>query len=138
MYKTMYIDRDKKAIRDYANGLWLNAKNKVDDLLCDYNCSPSDFGYDYELFLRIGRIIDRFENTLFNNQYSLGCIIEVCKKNLQGVQNSQAYFNLEEIIEVLNKLSKKLMHISNQVDYETYIKNMLDLTLVNKVTTTQK
>ena len=36
-----------------------------------------DFGWDYELFLRIGRIIDRFENTLFNNDYSLGCIIEV-------------------------------------------------------------
>ena len=79
-------------MRDYANALWLDAKDKVDDLLCDYNCATSDFGWDYELFLGIGRIIDRFENTLFNNDYSLGCIIEVCKKNLQGVQNSQAYF----------------------------------------------
>ena len=124
MYKTMYLlDFNNELQEKYQSDLWLVANDNMQNAICDYTCATSDFGWDYELFLRIGRIIDRFENTLFNNQYSLGCIIEVCKKNLQGVQNSSAYFNLEEIIEILNKLSKKLMYISNQVDYETYMKN---------------
>ena len=117
MYKTMYIDRDKKAIRDYANGLWLNAKNKVDDLLCDYNCSTSDFGWDYNMLCQLGLLLDSFRPTDERARLKAITLIVTLKKEMQSLQDSRAFFQVEKVIEELKKFVKKIKYLNPNQEY---------------------
>ena len=117
MYKTMYIDRDKKAIRDYANGLWLNAKNKVDDLLCDYNCSTSDFGWDYNMLCQLGLLLDSFRPTDKKARLKAITLIVTLKKEMQSLQDSRAFFQVEKVIEELRKFAKKIKYLNPNQEY---------------------
>ena len=118
MYKTMYLlDFNNELQEKYQSDLWLVANDNMQDAICDYTCATSDFGWDYNMLCQLGLLLDSFRPTDKKARLKAITLIVTLKKEMQSLQDSLAFFQVEKVIDELKKFVKKIKYLNPNQEY---------------------
>ena len=118
MYKTMYLlDFNNELQNKYQSDLWLVANDNMQNAICDYTCATSDFGWDYNMLCQLGSILDDFNPNDKKVRLKAITLIVTLKKEMQSLQDSLAFFQVEKIIDELKKFAKKIKYLNPNQEY---------------------
>ena len=118
MYKTMYLlDFNNELQNKYQSDLWLVANDNMQNAICDYTCATSDFGWDYDMLCQLGSILDDFNPNDKKVRLKAITLIVTLKKEMQSLQDSLAFFQVEKVIDELKKFAKKIKYLNPNQEY---------------------
>ena len=118
MYKTMYLlDFNNELQEKYQSDLWLVANDNMQNAICDYTFATSDFGWDYNMLCQLGSILDDFNPNDKKARLKAITLIVTLKKEMQSLQDSLAFFQVEKVIDELKKFAKKIKYLNPNQEY---------------------
>ena len=114
----MYLlDFNNELQEKYQSDLWLVANDNMQNAICDYTCATSDFGWDYNMLCQLGSILDDFNPNDKKVRLKAITLIVTLKKEMQSLQDSLAFFQVEKVIEELRKFAKKIKYLNPNQEY---------------------
>ena len=114
----MYLlDFNNELQEKYQSDLWLVANDNMQNAICDYTCATSDFGWDYNMLCQLGLLLDSFRPTDERARLKAITLIVTLKKEMQSLQDSLAFFQVEKVIEELKKFAKKIKYLNPNQEY---------------------